>query len=81
MKKIILFLAFISLLITSCTPAGTVNHLGTNNGIEVYEYYPRDGICIYVARFVDCPGVTTTTWNESHGKSHSTEANITVNEN
>jgi len=72
-------LAFLGLLITSCTPAGTVNHLGTNNGIEVYEYYPRDGRRIYVARFVDCPEVITTTWDESHGKSHTTETAITIN--
>ena len=81
MKINIIIIAFLSLLIISCTPAGTINHLGINNGIEVYEYYPINGKRIYIARFVDCPNVVTTIWQESHGKTSSTETNITINEN
>lgn len=82
MKKLIT-LALSLIILNSCTPAGTLEHVnkGINDSIEIYKYYFEKGNYVYISRFKNEHKVITTTYDEQQGKSHETIGNVIIFEN
>ena len=72
-------LLFLSLILFSCTEAGTIRKLPEpeDSNIEVYRYFYADGCDVLIARFKDEPNIVTTKRKE--GKQ--TNEQITIFEN
>lgn len=82
MKKLIT-LALGLIILNSCTPAGTIEHVnkGLNDTIEIYRYYYSDGNYVYVSRFKHEPKIVTTTYQEPSGDSEVTRGNVIILDN
>lgn len=79
MKKSILLIASILLVLTSCTPAGTVENVdrGDNDSINLVRYYYADGNSIYLATMKQKPNVITATY-QTGGKNKTTHIDVTI---
>lgn len=79
-KGLTILAAALMFIFSSCNnpPEGTSHRLDNGKGkIEVYRYYyDGSGNWVYVSRFKDQPGTSTTTWLERHGKQWYQKASI-----
>jgi len=78
--KRLFYLLVVLFVVASCTDAGTKEKVGGDyfDDVEIYRYYYEDGNFVYVAKHKSSPDITTTTWSESHGKTHTTRGAISI---